>query len=176
MDQQPPPQMPPTPDPAPAAGWAPPPAPAAAPVALPMRPATVTTAAIVLMVIGLLVAVLGLLIVLAGTLLSGLGGTGFSGQFANLPAAVGGIVAVVGVIFVAFGVLEVFSGIYLLAGRGWARITAIVLSVIGSLVSLGGVLDSRGASGGILVPLIFLIAYVFVIWAVSVNGRWFADR
>jgi len=126
------------------------------------------------MVIGVLVAVLGLLIILAGTLLSGAGGTGFSGQFANLPAAVGGIIAVVGVIFMAFGVVEVFSGIYVLAGRGWARIMAIVLSVIGGLVSLGGVLGGRGASGGIAVPLIFLIAYVFVIWAVSANGRWFA--
>ena len=174
MDQQPPPPAPPAQDPAPAPGWTAPPAPAAAPVAPLTRPGTVTTAAIVMMVIGVLVAVLGLLIVLAGSLLSGAGGTGFSGQFADLPAAVGGFVVVVGVIFLAFGVLEVFTGIYLLPGRPWARIMAIILSILGGLVSLGGVLDGQRANGGIVIPLVFLIAYAFVIWAAVANGRWFA--
>jgi hypothetical protein len=161
MDEQPPPQMPPAPD---------------ASVAPPVRPGSVTAAAIVLIVIGGLVALLGLLIVLAGSLLSGVGGTAFSGQFANFPAAVAGLIVVIGAIFVAFGVLEVFAGIYLLPGRPWARITAIVVSVLGGLVSLGGVLDGRGANGGIVIPLIFLVGYAYVIWAVSANGRWFATR
>jgi len=172
MDQQ----TPPAPELAPAPGWAPEPSPAAASVAPPVRPGAVTAASIVMIVIGVLVAVLGLLIVLAGSLLSGVGGTTFSGQFANFPAAVAGLIVVIGAIFVAFGVLEVFSGIYLLRGRPWARITAIVLIVLGGLISLSGVLGGRGANGGIVIALIFLVGYVYVIWAVSANGRWFAPR
>lgn len=176
MDQQPPAQTPPPPDPGPVAGWAPQPA-AASPVTTAVRPTAVTAAAIVLMVTGVLAALLGLLMLLAGGLLSGLGGgAGLTGSFAAFPAVVGTFIAVVGGIFLVFGVLEVFSGIYLLPGRGWARITAIILSVLGGLVSLGGVLDARAMNGGVAIPLIFLVAYAFVIWAVSVHGRWFASR
>jgi hypothetical protein len=135
----------------------------------------VTAAAIAMIVIGVLVTILGLLIVLAGTFLSGVGGTnGFSGQFANIPAAIGGFVAVIGGIFVAFGVLEVFTGIYMLPGRPWSRILAIILSIIGGLVSLGGLFDGRGPNGGTILPLAFLVAYGFVIWVAIANGRWFA--
>lgn len=82
--------------------------------------------------------------------------------------------AVLGGIFAAFGVLEVLSGIYLLPGRSWARITAIILSVLGGLFSLASVASVE--RGGSFLPLAFLVAYVFVIWVLSVNGRWFAGR
>jgi len=177
MEQPPPAQTPSTPDPGPMAGWTPPlpPAPPAPPAPL-VRPGAVTGAAVVMIVIGVLVTLLGLLFVLFGTLLTGAANSTFSDQFGNLAGAVGGVVAVFGGIVAAFGILEVFSGIYVLPGRSWARITAIILSVLGGLVSLGGVVGGRGANSGIVFPLIFLVAYAFVIWALSVNGRWFAAR
>ena len=127
-----------------------------------------------MIVIGVLVTLFGLLIVLFGTLLGGIGSGGFNGQFGNLPAAIGGFVAVFGGIIAAFGVLEVLSGIYLLLGRSWARITAIILAVLGGLFSVASLASVE--RGGAYFPLAFLVAHVFVIWALAVNGRYFAAR
>ena len=150
-----------------------PPAPVASPSA---RPTVVTVAGILLIIIGALVGLLGLVIVLAGSFFGGLDGAGFSGSVAGLRDAVGAFFIVAGLIFLIFGALDVLTGIYVLPGRPWARITAIVLSVLGALFSLGGVMGERGMQGGVLIPLVFLVAYVFIIWAVSANGRWFAER
>jgi hypothetical protein len=130
-----------------------------------------------MIVIGVLVTLFGLLIVLFGSLIGGVDNAAFTDQFGtSFTGAVGGVLAVIGGILAAFGILEVLSGIFILPGRGWARITAIILSVIGGLFSLAGVAGGTGPRGGIVFPLIFLVAYVFVIWAMAVNGRWFADR
>jgi hypothetical protein len=159
-------------DPGPAFGWTPPVP--TTPASPPARPAAVTAAAIVVIVIGVLVTLLGLLVVLVAGLLGSVGYGGFGTQFGNLPAAVGGLFAIIGVIFAAFGVLEVVSGIYILSGRAWARITAIILSVLGGLFSLTSVASAQ--QGTVFFPIIFLLAYVFVIWALAVNGRYFASR
>lgn len=181
MDPQPPAGTPPTetppaPAPAPAPAWTPPAAPPPAPVGPPARPGSVTTASILMIVIGVLVTLLGLLFVLFGTLLGGAGGTTFSGQFGDLTTAMAGVFAVIGIIVAGFGILEVLSGIYMLSGRSWARILAIILSVLGGLVSLGGVAGGSEPRGAIVLPLIFLVCYLFIIWAAAAHGKWFAGR
>jgi len=175
MDPQPPAQTPP-PEPTQPTGWTPPSQPPSVqPMAPPAeRPTTVTVAGILLIIIGALVTLLGVLFVLAGAFIRGAGDAAFSGQFAGLPEAAGSFVIVFGLIFGGFGLGEVFTGIYVLPGRAWARISAIVLSVLGGLFSLGGVVGGNSGRGAIVFPLAFLVAYVFIIWAVAANGRWFA--
>ncbi len=173
----PPPAQAPQPDPAPVAGWNPAPPAPPSPAARAARPGAVTAAGIVMIVIGVLVTLFGLLFVLFGTLIGGAGDNPIRDQFGtSFTGAVGGFIAIIGGIVAAFGILEVLSGIFVLPGRGWARITAIILSVIGGLISLSGVAGATGPRGGIVFPLIFLAAYVFVIWAMAVNGRWFSGR
>lgn len=176
MDPQPPAETPPAPASAPAPAWTPPVAPPPAPVGPPARPGSVTTASILLIVIGVLVTLLGLLFILLGTLVGGAADSTFTDQFGNLAGAVGGVVAVFGIIFAGFGILEVLSGIYMLAGRSWARILAIILSVLGGLVSLGGVAGGTEPRGAIVFPLVLLVCYVFIIWAAAAHGKWFAGR
>ena len=175
MDPQPPAQTPPPPpEEPPPSGWNATAQAVAAPAAA--RPTSVLVAAILLIIIGALVGLFGLLFILAGSLWGSIADANFTAQFGNLPAAIGTFVVVLGVIFLGFGVLEVLTGIYVLPGRGWARIMAIVLSVLGGLFALGGALGGGSARGSVILPVIFLAAYAFVIWAVAANGRWFGER
>lgn len=173
-----------TPEPAPPA-WQPPPTAqpawqAAPPVVAwrPRRPGMVTAASIALIVIGTVVVLIGLLFILGGAVISGVGNrpdlgidlNGFSG-------ALGGVVAVVGAIFVLFGALELLSGIFSLLGRAWARILAIVMSVLGALVAVLALVGARSGGGGSpVVSLVLLVAYIFVIWAMASEGAYFAQR
>jgi hypothetical protein len=137
----------------------------------------VTAASVVLMVIGTLVVLIGLLFIIGGAFIGSVGNRPDLGIDLNgLSGAVGGIVAVVGVIVVLFGALELLSGIFAMLGRAWARILAIVISVLGGLIALLGVVGSRGAGASPAVNLVLLIAYVFIIWAMASAGRYFAER
>jgi hypothetical protein len=89
---------------------------------------------------------------------------------------VGAALAVLGGIVLVFGVLEVLSGIFALLGRGWARILAIVMSVLGGLIALLGVIGSRSAGASPALNLVLLVAYVFIVWAMASAGRYFAER
>ena len=171
MEPQPPVQTP-SSDPAPVSGWNA--GPPAAPLAQTARPGVVTAAAVVLIIIGVLAVLVGLLIVLGGALIGGAGGGAFGDQLPNLPAAIGGFAVVFGAVVVAFGVLDVLSGIYVLLGRSWARILAIILAALGVLFWLASLANLE--RGGAFVPLLLVAAHAFVIWAVSANGRWFAGR
>jgi len=74
-------------------------------------------------------------------------------------------------------VVELLSGIFALLGRAWARILAIVISVLGGLFALAGIFGSRTEDAiGPALNLVLLIAYVFVVWAMAGAGRYFAER
>ena len=132
------------------------------------RPGPVTIAGIVLIVLGGLVALAGLAAFAVGNIVGGM--FAFGTQGSSVAGAIGGVVAVFAVILIAWGVLEVVTGIFTLSGQSWARITGIVLSIIGVLFSLGG-LGSRG--GGIVFAIVVLAAYGYTIWALATNGAWF---
>jgi hypothetical protein len=150
---------------------APPPPEASSPSAA--RPGIVTGAGIVLIVLGSFTLLLALILLLVVGL--------FAGAAGSLPAeadmpGIGPLVgAFAGLIFVlvaivgGFGALQLVSGIKVLGGRNWARITGIVVAAISGLFALAGL----GDQGGQFFSLAMLLANGFVIWALATTGGWF---
>jgi hypothetical protein len=138
----------------------------------------VTSASIVLIVVGALVSLFGLLAVLGGALIGTVGDNAAPGvDLGGMQGAIGGFVAFIGVIVLLFGLLELFSGIFALLGRPWARVVAIVVSVLGGLFSVLGVISaSSGDTGGLVFSVLLLVAYIFVAWGMVTEGPYFAGR
>jgi hypothetical protein len=136
----------------------------------------VTAAGVVMIVLGALVILLGLLFLIGGAFIGGAGSEietevpGFSG----MAGAVAGVIIVLAVIFLAFGILNIVAGANVLGGRGWARITGIVLAIILGLLSLLGLGEDQG--GGIIITLLLIAANAFIVWALVASGSWFAAR
>ncbi|HEY7463080.1 MAG TPA: hypothetical protein VH987_01405 [Candidatus Limnocylindria bacterium] len=144
----------------------------------PERPGMVTAAGIVMIVLGVLVTLFGLLFLIAGAFVGGAGNaieTQVPGLPANMAGAVAGVIIVFAIIFLAFGILDIVAGANVMGGKGWARITGIVLAVILGLLSLLG-LGNPDQGGGIIITLLLIAANVFVIWALVTTGSWFASR
>ena len=112
-------QPPATPPPPPPAGYGPPagPGPGA-------RPPGVTPAAVFLIITGVLWGLFGIIMTIGGGALAG----SFGGA--------GGAVIVIGLLFVALGVFDVIGGIKVLALRAGWRIAGIVLTAVGTLISV----------------------------------------
>ena len=154
------------------------PAPTAAPVA-PPRPGIVTAAGVTLIAIGILTLLIGLLVLLGGALFAGAAGsglevTGAPGVPTGMFAAFAGFIVVFALIVLGWGALQLLTGIKVLGGRGWARITGIVIAVIGALLALGGL--AGGDPSSLVVGIVFIAANAFVIWALATSGGWFASR
>ena len=142
------------------------------------RPGTVTAAAIILIIFGVLFALFGLLFMLAGALFPALRDSPeLSGQFGSLPPSFGVFVLVVGAVLAVWGALEIVAAIFVLSGRTWARITAMVLAILGALISLASVIPGpNGVSPvGAVISGLFVAGHAFAIWALASNGRWFAS-
>lgn len=144
------------------------------PPGLPARPSSVTAVTIVLIVLGVLTAILGLFVLLAASIVtSGMAIPGLE-EFQGSTGAIGGILVVIGGVVIAFGVLEVVSGINLLSARSWARILGIVLAVVAGLFALlGAIPNQNAANGSPLVSIVLLAAYAYVIWILATSGRYF---
>ena len=146
------------------------------PPAVAERPTTVTAAGITLIVLGSLTLLLSLLLLIGVGLFAGAAGTipesevpaGFGGLF----GAFAGAIFIIMLIVAGFGVLQLVSGIQVLGGRSWARVTGIVVAAIAGLLALTGM----GEPEGMIFSLILLIANGFVIWALATSGPWFAAR
>jgi hypothetical protein len=146
-------------------------------VAPPQRPGKVTFAAIIMILFGVLITLFSLLIVLGGAIFAGAGSeieTQVPGFPSGMAGAVAGVLIVFGVIALAIGILEIVVGANVLGGKGWARITGIVLAVILGLFSLSGLGSSD--QGSMIVSIVLIAANVFVIWALISAGGWFAAR
>jgi hypothetical protein len=176
------PQPPSTPQQPPVAGWQPPQGgspsgswegPNAYPPA-PGRPGQVTAAAIVLMILGVLIGLLGLLFLLFAAMFSTIVNMQeFRDQFGDVSESAGGIIAAFGFLFVADGLLQFISGIFILPGRSWARITGLIAGILGALIVLVGVLPGQGGGGGNLFFLVLLVGYVYVVMILITHGDWF---
>jgi hypothetical protein len=133
--------------------------------------------------------VLGGLTALGGILIM-IGGGALAGTFGGL----GGIVIVAGLVALAYAVMEIISGAKILGlSPGW-RIAGIVLSAVGAVFSLISLINNFSAGepefdpntfefssggpniGGIIFNLLFLAAYVVVIWLLARNSRAFVRR
>jgi hypothetical protein len=142
---------------------------------MPQRPGQVTAAAVLLIVLGVLVALFGLLAVVAGAAFPSVAESAeFREQLGDLSPAFGGLLLTVGIIVLTYGVLQVLTGIYVLPGKSWARITGLIVAVLGILFSLLGVRPGEGSGGGTVVFFVALLAaYVFVAWVLASRGAWF---
>jgi hypothetical protein len=140
-----------------------------------VRPGEITAAAAILIVLGVLVALFGLLALVAGAAFPTVAQSPqFRDQFGDISSALGDLLLTIGLIVLAYGVLQVVSGIFVLPGRTWARITGLIVAVLGILFSLGGVLPAQGSAGGGNVAfLVVLLAYGFVAWVMASRGAWF---
>lgn len=153
-------------------GYAPPPA----PVPARARPGSVTAAGVILVVLGVLVGLFGALSLLAGALFPTVADSPeFRGQFGTVSEALGGLLLGVGIVLLAYGVLQVVTGIFILPGRGWARISGLVVAVLGVLIGLVGVLPGEGSTAGASVVFVALVAaYGYAAWVLSSTGWWFS--
>ena len=187
MDQQQPPQMPPEPapqmpPPQQQPQWTPPPqqptgwgGPSYG--APPPRPMGVTLAGIFLIVMGVLLALAGAACGIGGGLLAGAGAS--AGDQSGIFSFLAGLGLVFGLIALVFGILQIAAGAGSLGGRGWARITGIILSVLFAIFAILGGLGSLGsqdgATGGIT-TLVVGVLYALTAYALISAGGWFAAR
>jgi hypothetical protein len=141
------------------------------------RPGGVTTAAVLLIILGALTALGGIIVMI--------GGGAIAGAFGGL----GGVVIVIGLLVLAYAVFEIIAGIKVLGlSSGW-RIAGIVLAAIGAVFSVISLIGSFSAEdridpstfeissgpniGSIIFNLIFLTLYVLVVALLARNGRAF---
>lgn len=102
------------------------------------------------------IGVLGLI----GVVIGGIAGAKI-GLFSGLFGVIGALFWAILLFLLIFTVLYIAIGIGILKEQEWARITAIVLSVLGILIGLGELFKSP-VSG-----IIWLVGSIFIIWALS---------
>ncbi len=136
------------------------------------RPGIVTAAGITLIVLGALTLLIALILLLGAAIFAGAAGgvdtevPGLGGMFGAFAGAIFFVVLIV----VGFGALQLISGIKVLGGRNWARITGIVVAVIAGVLALAGV----GSADGAVLNIALVVANVFVVYALATTGPWFA--
>ena len=163
------------PPPPPATAW-----PTAAPIAAavgPPRPGAITAAAILLIIFGVVLALLGLLVMLGGALFPALKDSPeLAGQLGAVDDSFGVFILVLGVIMAAWGGLQVVAAIFVLSRRTWARITAMILAILGALIGLATIIPGENGLSpvGATISLLFVGGHAFAIWALSSQGRWFS--
>ena len=158
-------------------GWGYPPGyvPPAPPPPMPERPGPVTAAAVILIALGVIVALFGALSLFAGAVFPSVADSPeFREQFGDVSEALGGLFLVVGVIVLAYGMMEVLTGIFALSGRAWSRISGLIVAVLGILFSLLGVLPGEDGAGVSFVFVALLAAYGYVAWVLASRGWWFS--
>lgn len=145
----------------------------------PARPGRLIAAAVILIVAGVLVGLIGALIALSGALFGTLSRTPeFQAELGRVPDAFGPFLAVVGGLVLLYGIVAAVSGIRILSGRSWARITGLVVAILGLMLTLAGVVPGANGFAGVstIVSLAFLVAFAYVTYVLMTDGRWFTVR
>lgn len=136
-------------------------------------------AGIVILLFALFWGAIGALIVFAG----GLAKFGSSStNVAQFGDAVGNFIAGFGIVILVLAIIELIAGIGILMSKDWARVAGIVYALIfgfGSIfIALAGVGASNtdtstGAAGAgtLIFGLVFLIGYVYAIFALGLRWR-----
>ncbi len=142
------------------------------------RPSGVTLGAIFLIVMGVLMALGGAACgLLGGALFGGAGGVG--GDPSGLFGALAGMAVVGGIIILVLGILHIAAGAGALSGKGWARWTGIILSVIFAVLMILGGVSSLGARDGMvsaIVTIVIGVLYALTAWAFIQASAFFAAR
>lgn len=152
-----------------------------APAAPVGRPGMVTAGSITLIVLGALGLLIGVVVLLIGGVFASGEANEIAPELEGMLGAFGGMLIFIGILALLFGVLEIWVGINALGGRGWARMTGIVLSVIGAAMFVGGLIaaasgDATQEGANPILNIVFIAAYAFVIYALATGGRWFTTR
>jgi hypothetical protein len=143
----------------------------------PPRPGSITTAAILLIVFGVILGLLGLLVMLGGALFGAIRDSPeLAGQLGEVPESFGVFILVLGAIMTAWGSLQVMAAIFVLSRRTWARITAMILAILGALIGLATIIPGENGINpvGATISLLFVGGHAFAIWALASQGRWFS--
>ncbi len=182
----------PTPPPAPPAGWSQPgaaaptwamPPVAMAPSAQPQGSLMVSLAGVLLLVIGVLVGLAGVGLMAVGLVARAAFETAIQNAdpvdySVDAVRVFEGIFVVLGVIVAVYGLGELIAGIGVLLKRQWGRLLGILLSFIAglltTLVALGALSSSNGTTRtGVVVFVVFAVAYWFVVVALARGGQAF---
>jgi hypothetical protein len=182
MTQTPPPsEAPPPPPSAPApsapAPSAPPPPPtttASAQLA-DTRPSGVTTASLILGVLGVVSLLMGLALVLIAN-----AADAYLPEGVN-PAAFGAGAQVTGFFYIAFGIVQLAAAMLAWGGRDLGRLLGLLSGIIGLLVALAGLLGLLATSAnvadrtvGLVVWVVVVLAYALILYALWTNKGWFS--
>jgi hypothetical protein len=133
-----PPPLSPLPGPTAASAWGPPAAGgfSSLPDAPQQRPAGVTFVGVVGIILGALGAFGGLILAHFGSIFAAAFRNYRSSTGASFGAALATILAIVGILLIAYAVLQIVVGANVLKGRPWARTTQLVLSFLGGFIGL----------------------------------------
>ena len=181
-----PPASPPAPPTAPQSGWGQP-QPAQTgwvmPTSVAQEPGRVSglvvVAALFLLVVGVLTALAGAILLLGGSML---GQIGNAETDVGVFGAVGGFIAGVAVLVIAWALLEIFGAFGMLFRRGWGRAIGFITGIIGAiftglalLASLGstGSADGGSTAGGVAVVLVVFLGYVLTVYSLLRGGGHF---
>lgn len=140
------------------------------------RPRIVTAGSITLIVLGALSLLIGVVSLLFGVVLAGGDAAEIAPGLEGIMGPFGGMLIFIAILVLIYGALEIWAGINALGGRSWARVTGIVLSVIGAALFVGGLLGATEEGANPVLNIVFIAAYVFVIFALATGGRWFGAR
>lgn len=155
----------------------PPAEPAASPPAVAPRPGLVTGAGITLIVLGIITSLVAVFLLIGASLFAGATGAIDTSDMPGMGGALGafaGAIVVFVLIVGGWAALQLVSGFYVLAGREWARIVAIVVSIIGIVLALAG-LGGRDSSS--VLSIAFAAAQAFVVYVMFSERSWFtSDR
>lgn len=139
---------------------------------MPPRPGAVTFAGIFLIVLGVFFLLISAVAFVGGAAL----GSAFGDQFGGLVAAAAALAAV---LFLVIGLAQLIGGIGALGGKGWGRVTGIVVSVI-LLIFLVLGLPAQLTEGvepvGLVISIALIAGYAVTIWALFKAGPYFAFR
>jgi hypothetical protein len=149
------------------------------------RPSGVTTASLILSMLGVLSVILGVLFFLAGSSAANLNPTGVDPATA---ARVGGGVAASGLFWLIFGGIQIAAGILIWSGRTSGRWLGLLSAIVGILIAavtllgtlaadavpgLSGLVNPATKTTGVVAGAVLLLAYVLVLYALLQNSRWF---
>ena len=153
---------------APTTGWvAPPPLP-------PTSPASALTkiAAALLLFMGGITTLVGVFFVLGAAIL-----TRAANQqgVPGLGTVVGGTLAVIAVVVLVIGIVEMLGGVGVWRGSGWGRVVGLIYGVLGLLLGLAVTLDAASATSGTrdggFGGIVFLAVYGFVTLVLAMGWR-----
>ncbi|MBA2634267.1 MAG: hypothetical protein H0U86_14930 [Chloroflexi bacterium] len=139
------------------------------------RPSKITGSALVFLVGGIAGLAYGILLLLRPELLAG---AILMSDMEQVAEAVRQASAIIAIVTVVLSVLYVLVGIGLMAGRGWARVVAIILAVLTILFSSLALVAAATTpvaadAGNLLGTLVTVAVYLLILVALFTSSRYF---